>query len=137
MVAELVAAVQDPAGHVRVGVEPAADRQYGDPRARSFGLGQYGPGDGGVPVAVEGEGDPGAVARTVPDLVGLSGDPARGGRGRPADPCGRPGGRGRLGRGRGGGRASGAAGGGEGAGGGRRAGAEGGSAVRVAEHPPI
>lgn len=94
VVAEVVAAVEDAAGHLGVFVEPAADSEDGDPGVGPFGLGEYGPGDGGVALAVEGEGDAGAVAGAVVDLGRLPGKAARGRRG----VRGRvPGGRGRGG----------------------------------------
>lgn len=133
MVAELVAAVQDPAGHVGVLVEPGADRQYGDPRSRALRLGEDRAPGRGVAVAVEGERDAGAVPGAVRDLHGLVGEPARAGGG------GRRGGSGRGGGGGGGrlGRRRGPTGGGDGTGGDRGTGEEGGSTVRVAVHPPI
>lgn len=79
MVAELVAAVQDPAGHVGVLVEPGADRQYGDPRSRALRLGEDRAPGRGVAVAVEGERDAGAVPGAVRDLHGLAYEPARAG----------------------------------------------------------
>lgn len=81
VVAEVVAAVEDPAGHLGVFVEPAADGEDGDPGPGPFGLGQHGPGDGGVALAVEGEGDARLVTGAVVDLHRLPGEAARGGRG--------------------------------------------------------
>lgn len=81
MVAEVVAAVQDPAGDAGVLVEPGPDGQHGDACAVPFGLVEQGAGDGGVALAVEGEGDAGTVAGPVRDLDGLSGEGARRGRG--------------------------------------------------------
>lgn len=40
VIAEVVAAVEDPAGEIRVLVEPAADGQDGDTGAGPFGLGE-------------------------------------------------------------------------------------------------
>lgn len=73
VVAEFVAAVEDAPGHFGVFVEPAADGEDGDPGVGPFGLGEQGAGDGGVALAVEGEGDAGAVAGAVLDLDRLPG----------------------------------------------------------------
>lgn len=79
VVAEVVAAVEDPAGHVGVLVQPAAHGEDGDPRPGTFGFSQDGPGNGGITLAVEGEGDTCPVAGAVVDLHGLPGDAVRGG----------------------------------------------------------
>ncbi|GDY77267.1 hypothetical protein SAV31267_067520 [Streptomyces avermitilis] len=71
VVAEVVAAVEDAAGHARVLVEPGADGEHGDPGARALRLAEELLGDGGVALAVEAERDPGAGARAVGDLGGL------------------------------------------------------------------
>lgn len=62
-------------------VEPAADGKDGDPGVGPFRLGEHGPGDGRVTLAVEGQRDAGAAARAVGDLDRLPGEAVRGGRG--------------------------------------------------------
>ncbi|GAA3218147.1 hypothetical protein GCM10020256_21880 [Streptomyces thermocoprophilus] len=62
MVAEVVAAVEDAAGHLGVVVQPGADGEDGQPGAVAFGRVEEGAGEGGVALAVEGEGDAGAGA---------------------------------------------------------------------------
>lgn len=74
MVAEVVAAVQDPAGHTGVLVEPAADGQHREPGTRPLGLAEDGAGQDGVTLAVEGEGHPGPAAGAVLDLDRLPGE---------------------------------------------------------------
>lgn len=93
VIAEVMAAVEDPAGHVGVLVEPAPDGEDGDPDVGPFRLGEHGPGDGGVALAVEGEGDAGAVTRTVVDLDRLPGEAVRGGCGARGRGLRTPGGR--------------------------------------------
>lgn len=81
VVAEVVAAVEDPAGHLGVLVQPAAHGEDGDPRPGAFGRAEDGAGDGGITLAVEGERHAGPVAGAVVDLYGLPGDAVRGGHG--------------------------------------------------------
>ena len=65
---EFVAAVEDPSGEPRVLVEPAADREHGQPGAGPFRLGEQRLRLRRFPLPVEGEGHPGTIARTVLDL---------------------------------------------------------------------
>lgn len=73
VVAEVVPPVEDPAGHLGVLVEPVADGEDGDPGVGTFRLGEHGPGDGRVTLAVEGQRYAGATAGAVVDLDRLPG----------------------------------------------------------------
>lgn len=74
VVAEVVAAVEDAAGDVRVLVQPGADGEDGDPGARLLRLAEKRLRHGGVALAVEGEGHSGRVgAGAVGDLGGSAG----------------------------------------------------------------
>lgn len=74
VVAQVVTAVEDPAGHRGILVEPGADGEDGDPRSGPFHLCEHGLGDGGFALAVEGERDAGAAAGAVRDLDRLPGE---------------------------------------------------------------
>ena len=77
MVAEVVTAVEDPAGQFGVLVEPGTDGEDGDVGARAFGFAEKGPGDGGLALAVEGERDLGVGAGAMGELDGEGGKTAR------------------------------------------------------------
>jgi hypothetical protein len=70
VVAEFVAAVQDPARHVGMLAEPAAHGHDREVRAAGLRFFEEGLGQLRVAVAVEGEGDLGPAARGVVDLGG-------------------------------------------------------------------
>ncbi len=94
MVAQVVAAVEDAAGERGVVVQPAADREHGDPGPRLLRLAEQRLRRGGVALPVEGQRDLAPVARPVGDLRGQPGEPAgrgagprRPGRGGPVAPA--------------------------------------------------
>lgn len=103
VVAQVVTAVEDPAGHRGILVEPGTDGEDGDPRSGPFRLGEYGLGDCGAALAVEGERDAGPAAGAVRDLGRLPGE-GEGGRGVVRDRGFRGTGRGACGAGPGRGR---------------------------------
>lgn len=102
VVAQVVTAVEDAAGHRGILVEPGTDGEDGDPCSGPFRLGEHGLGDGGLALAVEGERDAGAATGAVCDLGRLPGE-GEGCRGMEGPGCGGPG-RGACGAGPGRGR---------------------------------
>lgn len=73
VIAEVVAAVENPAGEVGVRVEPCAHGEDSDPGAVLLGFGEQGTSGRGIAATVKGEGDTGAVSGAVGELGGESG----------------------------------------------------------------